>query len=524
MSVCSELSGRSALLMVAATALVLMNGVAGLDGLGVNWGDISSHPLPPKSVVKMLKANGIKKVKLFNSPEHILNALAGTGIEVMIGTPNALLKEMVNYDVAEAFVKENVTRYKPTSPDGVKITLVGIGNEPFLKFYKKLGLFDVTYPALANMQKALNEAGIGKTTKATVPFNADVYLSPPDKPVPSAGMFRPDIQKQVKQIIKVLDENDSPFMINVYPFLSLYFANGSFPFDFAFFDGVDKPLDDNGKTYTNVFDANYDTAVAALAREGHGKMTVTVGEIGWPTDGNEFANASLAAKFYGGFIKHLASKKGTPARPGSALEVYMFGLFDEDQKSVLPGDFERHWGILGYDGQPKFKLDLSGGKGKALTGVPEIEYLPKKWCTVKSNAKFTNMKATISYACDRADCTATSNGSSCHSLTEPEKLSYYFNAYFQTHEQEAGSCDFGGLGEVTTTNLSTSTCNFNIGIKVPPPEAPSPGSPADGSPSKPGSNSSSRSLSGSGLLLCRGIFLLLPLFFLIRIDSFDLLF
>nr|GMC81888.1 glucan endo-1,3-beta-glucosidase 8-like [Ipomoea batatas] len=520
MSVCrhTQLSARSAL-MVAATAWVLMNGV---EGLGVNWGDISSHPLPPKSVVKMLKANGIKKVKLFNSPEPILNALAGSGIEVMIGTPNALLKDLVNYNVAKAFVKENVTRYNPTSPDGVKITLVGVGNEPFLKFYKKLGLFNVTYPALANMQKALNDAGIGKTVKATVPLNADVYMSPKEKPVPSAGMFRPDILDQVNQIIEVLDKNDAPFMINVYPFLSLYFGNGSFPVDFAFFDGVDNPLKDNGKTYTNVFDANYDTAVAALAREGHGKMTVTVGEIGWPTDGNEFANASFASRFYNGFTKHMASKKGTPARPGSDIEVYMFGLFDEDQKSILPGDFERHWGILGYDGQPKFDLDLSGGngKGKILTGVPEIQYLPKKWCAVKSDVKFTNIKATIAYACDRADCTATSNGSSCHSLSEAEKLSYYFNAYFQAQNQATGSCNFGGLAEITTKNLSTSTCNFNIGIKLPeapPPSSPGEDSPADGSPGK-AKSASSRSLSGSGLLICRGIFLLLPLFFLIRID------
>nr|GMC81889.1 glucan endo-1,3-beta-glucosidase 8-like [Ipomoea batatas] len=525
MSVCRQLSARWTALMVAAAAWVLMNGVGA--EVGVNWGDISSHPLPPKSVVKMLKANGIKKVKLFNSPEPILNALAGTGIEVMIGTPNALLKDLVNYDVAKAFVKENVTRYNPTSPDGVKITLVGVGNEPFLKFYAKQGLFNVTYPALANMQKALNDAGIGKTTKATVPFNADVYLSPPYAPVPSAGMFRGDIADQVIKIVEVLDKNDAPFMINVYPFLSLYYSKDVFPVDFAFFDGAKKPLYDsnNKKTYTNVFDANYDTAVAALARENHGKVKVMVGEIGWPTDGDSFANATMAAKFYNGFIKHVASKKGTPVRPGTDIDVYMFGLYDEDEKSTLPGNFERHWGILGYDGQTKFDLDLSGGNGKKkiMTGVPEIEYLPKKWCAMKSNVKLTNLKSNTEYACDRADCTTMSDESSCNGLSDTEKVSYTFNAYFQVQDQAKGSCDFQGLAEVTTKNLSTASCSFNIGIKLPA------GSPAvsaggDKAPSAgkdfPGGTKSSSSHSPSGacsLLLCRGVLLLLQFLFLIRI-------
>lgn len=93
-----------------------------VEGLGVNWGDISSHKLPPKDVVKMLQENGIKKVKLFNNDETILNALAGTGIEVMIGISNQLLKDLVNPDVAKKWVKENVTRYEPKSPKGVNIT------------------------------------------------------------------------------------------------------------------------------------------------------------------------------------------------------------------------------------------------------------------------------------------------------------------------------------------------------------------------------------------------------------------
>ena len=33
-----------------------------VEGLGVNWGTMATHKLPPKVVVQMLKDNGIEKV------------------------------------------------------------------------------------------------------------------------------------------------------------------------------------------------------------------------------------------------------------------------------------------------------------------------------------------------------------------------------------------------------------------------------------------------------------------------------
>lgn len=54
-----------------------------VEGIGVNWGTQATHKLPPDTVVQMLKDNGIKKVKLFDSDDSTMSALAGTGIEVM---------------------------------------------------------------------------------------------------------------------------------------------------------------------------------------------------------------------------------------------------------------------------------------------------------------------------------------------------------------------------------------------------------------------------------------------------------
>lgn len=107
-----------------------------------------------------------------------------------------------------------------------------MGNEPFLSSYN--GSFvNITFPALKNIQSALNDAGLGDKIKATVPMNADVY----DGALPSAGHFRNDTSSQMTQIAQFLSQNNAPFTVNIYPFLSLYLNEG-FPIDYAFFDGM----------------------------------------------------------------------------------------------------------------------------------------------------------------------------------------------------------------------------------------------------------------------------------------------
>ncbi|KAF3441221.1 hypothetical protein FNV43_RR15134 [Rhamnella rubrinervis] len=302
--------------------------------------------------------------------------------------------------------------------------------------------------------------------KATVPLNADVYNSPENNQVPSAGRFRSDINELMTQIVQFLSKNKAPFTVNIYPFLSLY-GNDNFPFDYAFFDGASNPIVDTGSgiQYTNVFDANFDTLVAALRAAGFGDMPIIVGEVGWPTDGDKNANNGNAYRFYNGLLPRLASNRGTPLRPGY-IEVYLFGLLDEDAKSIAPGNFERHWGIFRYDGQPKFALDLSGqGQNKLLVAAKNVVYLPAKWCMFNPNAKdLSRLAENIDYACTFGDCTALGYGSSCNTLDANGNASYAFNMYFQVQNQKPLACNFQGLAMVTTQNISQGSCNFLVQI------------------------------------------------------------
>ncbi|XP_037432196.1 glucan endo-1,3-beta-glucosidase 8-like [Triticum dicoccoides] len=455
---------EAAALLLAAAAAALLATAA--EGLGVNWGTQASHPLPPKVVVQLLKDNGINKVKLFETNPEAMKALAGSGVEVMLAIPNDMLHRIAGDSAAARdWVKRNVKRFD--FDGGVVIKYVAVGNEPFLAAYKG-SFMKVTLPALENIQNALNDAGVGDRIKATVPLNADVYNSPARNPVPSAGRFRAEISGVMTDMVKFLAKNKAPFTVNIYPFLSLY-LDDNFPLDFAFFDGGATPVNDNGVMYTNVYDANFDTLVAALAAVGHGDMPIIVGEVGWPTDGDRHAKASYARRFYDGLLKRLAANRGTPARPNRHIETYLFGVVDEDRKSVQPGSFERHWGIFRYDGQPKFAMDLSGqGRNTMLVPVKGVQYLSRTWCALNPKASRDDLNkllgAKIDYACSNADCTTLGYGSSCNGMDARGNASYAFNAYYQTQSQEDEACDFQGLALPTQTDPSTATCNFTIQI------------------------------------------------------------
>ena len=320
-----------------------------------------------------------------------------------------------------------------------------------------------TFPALQNVQSALIKAGLGTTVKVTVPLNADVYES--STGYPSGGDFRADIHDLMLAIVKFLSDNGAPFTVNIYPFISLY-TDENFPVEYAFFDEKATPVTDGGTTYYNMFDANYDTLVWALQKNGFGNLPIIVGEIGWPTDGDRNANIVYAQRFNQGFMTHILGGKGTPMRPG-AVDVYLFSLIDEDAKSVQPGNFERHWGIFNYDGSAEYQLNLGATNSGALVAARGVKYLDRKWCVMKPSAKLDDpdVSPSVSYACGLADCTTLGYGTSCGNLDGRGNVSYAFNSYYQRNNQLDGACKFPNVSMITKTDPSVGSCKFPVMIE-----------------------------------------------------------
>ncbi|KAK4389072.1 Glucan endo-1,3-beta-glucosidase 5 [Sesamum angolense] len=503
---------------LSVTGVVLFLMVNTVQSIGANWGTQATHPLHPSIIVKLLKDNGIQKVKLFDAEATVLNALSGSGIEVMVGIPNDMLSTLANsVDAAEKWVERNVSAHVSSNSVDIRIVFFAnsvflayidsyqpivviifsselrrdscyckmsmfarificmiknssklplrwssvIGNEPFLSTYN--GTFQATtLPALQNIQAALIKAGLGNRVKVTVPLNADVYQSSTEQP--STGDFRSNIHDLMVQIVSFLSLNGAPFTVNIYPFISLY-NDPNFPVDYAFFDGYSSPIVDNGRTYTNVFDANYDTLFWALQKNGFGNMTIIVGEIGWPTDGDRNANIGYAQRFNQGFMSHM--NVGTPMRPGP-VDAYLFSLIDEDAKSIQPGNFERHWGIFNYDGTPKYNLSLGSSNSRSLVPASNVHYLPRRWCVLSPSANLEDPQVglSVSYACAHADCTSLGYGTSCANLDAQGNISYAFNSYYQINNQLESACRFPNLSVITTTDPSVGTCRFDIMIQT----------------------------------------------------------
>lgn len=447
-------------LYILQPLLLLLNSVS---GTGVNWGTQATHPLPPSTVVNLLRDNGFQKVKLFDADSATLNAFANSGIQIMVGIPNDMLYTLANSEqAAENWVAKNVSSH--VSSGGVDIRYVAVGNEPFLSTYNG-SFLGTTLPALQNIQSALTKAGLDARVKVTVPLNADVYESPTN--LPSDGNFRSDIQDLMLSIVKFLSDNGAPFTVNIYPFISLY-TNPNFPLGFAFFNNSSSSsFTDGGKIYDNVFDANHDTLVWALQKNGYGNLSIVIGEIGWPTDGDQNANLNYAQQFNQGFMNNVIAGKGTPMRP-APVDAYLFSLLDEDAKSIQPGNFERHWGLFYLDGQPKYALSLGTTNSNGLVPARGVTYLAQKWCIMSPSASLDDPQVapSVSYACARADCTSLGYGTSCGDLSAQGNISYAFNSYYQQNNQLESACGFpDNLSVVTSNDPSTGTCKFRIMIQ-----------------------------------------------------------
>lgn len=339
---------------------------------------------------------------------------------------------------------------------------VAVGDEPFLQSYGEQ-FKPFVIGAAINIQTALVRANLDSKVKVVVPCSFDAFLS--ESNLPSKGHFRAELNKTMIQLLTFLDKHSSPFFVTISPFLSLQ-QNKNISLDFTLFKETAKAHNDSHRTYKNSFDLSYDTLVAALSTVGFSKMDIVVSQIGWPTDGAANANSSIAETFLKGFMKHLHSKMGTPLRPHNPpVETYIFSLLDEDQRSIATGNFERHWGLFTFDGQAKYHVDFGQGL-KTLVNAQNVEYLSSKWCVVNNNIDLSNATASALQACNNADCTALSPGGSCSNISWPGNISYAFNSFYQQHDQSADSCDFGGLGLITTVDPSVGKCRFPVELRT----------------------------------------------------------
>ncbi|CAN1310927.1 Glucan endo-1,3-beta-glucosidase 13 [Linum perenne] len=162
---------------------------------------------------------------------------------------------------------------------------------------------------------------------------------------PSSGSFDPIIKPSMIPLLQFLRDSGSPLM-----------HTNRIPLDYALFKS-DGEFGDAGLMYDNLLDASIDAFVHAMEREGFQGIKVVVAETGWPTACGEAASVDNALTYNDNVVRRAANDVGTPKRPKQEVEVYLFDLFDENERG---GDeYEKHYGIFTPAGVKLYDLRFS---------------------------------------------------------------------------------------------------------------------------------------------------------------------
>jgi hypothetical protein len=318
-----------------------------MDFVGINYGRLSSNPLPHQVAIQKVKDFGATAIKLFDSDPGTLDALVNSGLFVTTAFPNGELQKYA-HDPAAApayvnFLKQYLDR-------NVLINYVAVGNEITATWHH--GQFEgLIMPALINLQRALEAAGLRDRVKLVVPLDLSILSN---SYPPSAGEFRPELVGLMKDLLYFFQHNGCPFMMNIYPIITAH-ENPGIPLDFALMQGHQHGYHDNGKFYKNLFEAQLDAVYHATAKVGYPCTNMVIGEIGYASAGCHVASTGNAETFLRNYLA--ARKQGTPCLP-KPIPTFLFALYDKDMKDTCGRrtQFETSWGLHWANGQPKYNI------------------------------------------------------------------------------------------------------------------------------------------------------------------------
>lgn len=91
----------------------------------------------------------------------------------------------------------------------------------------------------------------------------------------------------------------------------------------------------------------------AMEKVGGTNVGVVVTESGWPSAGNgNFTSPDLARAYNTNLMNHV-KHNGTPKRPSSHIDTFIFAMLNEDLKQ---SGAEQNWGIFYPNMKPFYPL------------------------------------------------------------------------------------------------------------------------------------------------------------------------
>ncbi|KAE8665387.1 Glucan endo-1,3-beta-glucosidase 13 [Hibiscus syriacus] len=448
-------------LVFAVSLLLQLLGFSKGNKVGVAYGKDANNLPSPERVAQLVQSQNIRYLSIYDTDPRVLNAFKNTGVEFTVGVQNVDLAKFQSQSYVDSWLSDNILPYYPAT----KITLIAVGTE----VTKSPGnAASLVVPAMRNVVSALRKSNLQDRIKVStsLPFDVLSKTYPP-----SQGAFKSSLAFLLNPLLQFLNENRSPFMINLYP----YFAIGDSSLDYVLFRPSPQANVDpgTGLRYDNMFDAQLDAVHFAivnqrfsLADQNFADMKIIVKETGYPSKGSggdRYATNENARIYNTNLISHVTSgsgsrtttdevvgtMSGTPAMPNGDVDVYIFSLFNENLKQGP--DIEKNWGIFYPNMEPVYNLEFPG----KASG--------KSWCVASTRAPPSDLQKALDWACGpgKADCSLIQRGQPCF---EPDTLlshaSYAFNNYYHKNGATDESCSFGGTGIKVYTDPSYGKCVY----------------------------------------------------------------
>ncbi|KAK4275421.1 hypothetical protein QN277_018507 [Acacia crassicarpa] len=443
---------------------------SGSGSIGINYGRVANDLPPPSKVVQLLKSNGITRVKLYDTDADVLTALANSGIQVVVALPNELLSSAAaDQSFTDKWVQANISQYHPAT----QFEAIAVGNEVFVAPNNPTQFL---VPAMKNVQ-----ASLAKHNLTNIKVSSPVALSALQSSFPpSSGAFKSElIEPAIRPMLDFLRKTGSDLMVNAYPFFAYEANSKTISLDYALIKQNPGVVDSgNGLRYMSLLEAQIDAVYAAMSALKYDDVKIVVSETGWPSkgDSNEIgAGMDNAASYNGNLVNRVLTGSGTPLRKNVPLNVFLFALFNENQKSGPTS--ERNYGLFYPTEQKVYDVPLTADAAKTPNNVSKsqtpVAQAPapssssgQTWCVANGKSAQEKLQAALDYACGEggADCRPIQQGATCYNPNTLEAhASYAFNSYYQKMSRGIGTCNFGGTAFVVTQPPKFGNCEFPTG-------------------------------------------------------------
>ncbi|KAJ4972267.1 hypothetical protein NE237_005366 [Protea cynaroides] len=335
------------LLLILSGLIVQILSVA----IGINYGQIGNNLPSHSQVAVLLQSININKVKLYDADPNVLQAFSNSNVEFIVEVGNQYLQSMTDSNNAKVWLQQNVQPYISQT----KITCITVGNEVLAG--SDTQLMSYLLPAMQNIYNALVSLGLNNQVIVSSAHSLAVLaVSYP----PSSGVFQSNLAQYIQPIINFLSQINSPFLINAYPFFAYEGNPQEISLAYALFESNPGVTDPNTNlNYDNMLYAQIDAVYSAIKAMGYTDIEVKISETGWPSmgDPNETgATPENAALYNGNLLQRIENQQGTPMKPSTPIDVYVFALFNEDLK---PGaTSERNYGLYYPNCTPVYDIGL----------------------------------------------------------------------------------------------------------------------------------------------------------------------